>query len=201
MWISGRTAKQVHPVEDIWISPWPVDLVEFGDGGRCARPQEAGGHNDNYITRCHRRLGAAQPECLRSAAMVKGTLGQYVAVCPRLQFTSHTQETSTLSRIKCERYIFIKKCVRSFMEVRHYVWLCLCMYMSTQYVLPQVSPVHRNFWEFFKTIFQKLLRFFQRILRNFSKNFEKLFKTFWNFFQKIFQKLMRFFSKTFEIFS
>ena len=30
---------------------------------------------------------------------------------------SHTQPTPTLSRIKCERYIFIKKCVRSFIEV------------------------------------------------------------------------------------
>ena len=68
---------------------------------------------------------AAQPECERSAAMVaRRTLGQFVAVCPRLQLTSHTQPTSTLSRIKCERYIFIKKCVRSFIEVRHYVWLC-----------------------------------------------------------------------------
>ena len=40
-------------------------------------------------------------------------LGQYVAVCPRFQHISHTQPTSTLSRIKCERYIFIKKCVCS----------------------------------------------------------------------------------------
>ena len=38
---------------------------------------------------------------------------------------SHTTETSTLSRIKCERYIFIKKCVRSFIEVRK---LCLIMF-------------------------------------------------------------------------
>ena len=38
---------------------------------------------------------------------------------------SHTTETSTLSRIKCERYIFIKKCVRSFLEVRK---LCLIMF-------------------------------------------------------------------------
>ena len=39
----------------------------------------------------------------------------------------------TLSRIKCERYIFIKKCVRSFIEVGHDVWLCsaciwICMW-------------------------------------------------------------------------
>ena len=58
-----------------------------------------------------------QPRWGRSAAMVRRTLGQYVAVCPRLQLTSHTKLTSTLSRIKCERYIFIKKCVRSFIEV------------------------------------------------------------------------------------
>ena len=32
---------------------------------------------------------------------------------------SYTTETSTLSRIKCERYVFfIKKCVRSFIELR-----------------------------------------------------------------------------------
>ena len=68
---------------------------------------------------------AAQPECERSAATVRRTWGQYVAVCLRLQLTSHTQPTSTLSRIKCcERYILIKKCVRSFIEVHHYVWVC-----------------------------------------------------------------------------
>ena len=38
---------------------------------------------------------------------------------------SHTTETSTLSRIKCERYIFIMKCVRLFIEVRK---LCLIMF-------------------------------------------------------------------------
>ena len=58
-----------------------------------------------------------QPRWGRSAAMVRGTLGQYVAVCPPLKLTSHIELTSTLSRIKCERYIFIKKCVRSFIEV------------------------------------------------------------------------------------
>ena len=97
---------------------------------------------DNYIIRCHRRLGSVpvgvgvswgqdtelrasgrrialgpqwptveqpQPRWGRSAAMVRRTLGQYVAVCPRLQLTSHTQQTSTLSRIKCERLYFYKE--------------------------------------------------------------------------------------------
>ena len=48
-----------------------------------------------------------QPRWGRSAAMVRRTLGSYVAVCLRLQLTSHTQPTSTLSRIKCEGYIFL----------------------------------------------------------------------------------------------
>ena len=59
---------------------------------------------------------AAQPECERSAAMVRRTLGLYVAVCPRLQLTSHTQPTTILSRIKCERYIFIKVFVRHWIS-------------------------------------------------------------------------------------
>ena len=31
---------------------------------------------------------------------------------------THTTQTSTLSRIKCARYILTKKCVRSFIELR-----------------------------------------------------------------------------------
>ena len=72
----------------------------------------------------------AQPEEGRSTAMVaRRTLGQYVAVCPCLQLTSRTQPTSTLSKIKRERYIFIKKRVCSFIEVRHYCWLCFRIYL------------------------------------------------------------------------
>ena len=58
-----------------------------------------------------------------------------ILACPRLQLISHTQPTAALSRIKCERYIFIEMCVRSFIEVRHYCWLfplifvlCICMW-------------------------------------------------------------------------
>ena len=53
-----------------------------------------------------------------------------ITVCPRLQ-PSHTTNI-TISRIKCERYIFIKKCVRSSIEVRHCVWLCsasICIFV------------------------------------------------------------------------
>ena len=37
---------------------------------------------------------------------------------------------ATLLRIKCERYIFIKKCVRLFIEVVIIVWLCLCLHLD-----------------------------------------------------------------------
>ena len=122
---------------------------------------------DNYITRSHRRLGwvavpvgdripvewepapdrglgpsvthgwAAQPGCERSAAIVRRTLGQYVAVCLRLQLTCHTQPTSALSRIKNESYIFIMKCVRWFIEavtmldyIPHiFVYVYICVYL------------------------------------------------------------------------
>ena len=82
---------------------------------------------------------ATQPGREKSAAMVRRTLGQYVAVCPRLQLTSHTQPTSTLSRIKCESYIFIKKCVRSFIEVVimfdyvPHIFVYVYMYMYFEY--------------------------------------------------------------------
>ena len=45
------------------------------------------------------------------------TWGQYSSLSPSPTHLSHT-ETSTLSKIKCERYIFIKKCVRSFIVDR-----------------------------------------------------------------------------------
>ena len=69
----------------------------------------------------------------RSAAMVRRTWGQYSSLSPSPAHLSQTRNI-TLSRIKCERYIFIKKCVRSFIENRHYVWLCsayicICIYM------------------------------------------------------------------------
>ena len=84
---------------------------------------------DNYITRCPRRfdpvgvswrqdaelrangwLGAKGPQWptveqhgqdKKEVMLCQKNLGQYVAVCPCLQLTSHTLPTSTLSRIKC----------------------------------------------------------------------------------------------------
>ena len=72
---------------------------------------------------------ATQPRWGRSAAMVRRTWGQYIAVCPHLQLTSHTQETSTLSRIDCERLYFYKEVCLFVHWSRHYCWLCFRLYL------------------------------------------------------------------------
>ena len=114
-------------------------------------PTESRRTLDNYITRCHRRLGsfpvpvgdripaewepapdsglgpsvthgwAAQPDAERSAVMVRRTWGQYVAVCPRLQLTSHTQETSPFKNKVWEVYFFFYKETCSFVRSLKFV--------------------------------------------------------------------------------
>ena len=59
---------------------------------------------------------------------------------------SHTTE-STLSRIKCERYIFIKKCVRSFIEVRHYLWLYFRLYLYVGIQLSLASWIAETYFK------------------------------------------------------
>ena len=70
----------------------------------------------------------------RSAAKDKGTGGQYVAVCSVSNSPLTHNPFATLSqpfRIKCERYIFLKKCVRSslllIMFPHVYVYSCICI--------------------------------------------------------------------------
>ena len=151
-----KKAKQVHPVEDIGISPWPVDVVEFGADAYAHRKQVGVKQLYNQVPQMawvssssdpvaigdrmpaewepapDRGLGpsathgwAAQPRWGRSAAMVtRRALGQYVAVCLRLQLTSHTQPTSILSNKVWEVYFYKEAC--SFVH-----WnssLCLIMF-------------------------------------------------------------------------
>ena len=53
------------------------------------------------------------------------TWGQYSSLSPSPTLFSHITNI-TLSRIKCKRYIFIKNCIRSFIEVGI---LCLIMFL------------------------------------------------------------------------
>ena len=83
---------------------------------------------------------AAQPRWERSTALVaRRTLSQYVAVCLRLQFTSHIQPTSTLSNKVWEVYFYKEVC--SFVHwSRLYVSAYICMYMSIQQFSSLFSP-------------------------------------------------------------
>ena len=126
------------------ISPWPVDVVEFGADLYAHRkkvnvkqlynqvPQtawlsqfefqlqlESVGGQDASVRISLQTEGlrpsvthgwAAEPGHERSAAMVRRTWGQYVAVSPRLQLTSHTQLTSTLSNKVWEVYFYKDVC-------------------------------------------------------------------------------------------
>ena len=112
--------------------------------------------------------GLSQPECERSAAMVRRT------------HLSHTRNI-TLSRIKCERYIFIKKCVRLFIEVRRYVWLCsayICiMYMYCVVVCGYTTGrclIHLPSWVFIITMISSYTFFI--ILFFLTVNFASLMK-------------------------
>ena len=73
----------------------------------------------------------------RRAAIVKRTRGQYVAVCSVSNSPLTHNPFATLSRIKCERYIFLKKCVRSslllimFPHIYIYTFSCITAIQQT----------------------------------------------------------------------
>ena len=148
----------MHPFEDIGISPWPVDVVEFGAD---AMPTGSWWMSNNYITRCHRRfesvgvrvavpIGDKMPECEPSPDRRLGPSGPTVEQPSQNakevllwseelwvnMWQSIPVSNSPLThnqhqpfRIKCERYLFIKKRIRSFIEPLHYVWLCFRLYL------------------------------------------------------------------------
>ena len=102
---------------------------EFGDFEK----QSVGDKMPNWEPVVHRGLLALiYPWLSNPAKMRKKYCWVNIAVCPRLQLISHTQPASTLSRIKCERYIFIKKCVRSLKFViivdNGLAYICMCIH-------------------------------------------------------------------------
>ena len=73
-------------------------------------------------------------------------LGVNIAVCPCLQLISHTEPTSTLSRIKCERYIFKKKvfiCSLKFVIMFDYV-LHIFVYVCGYTTLEAIKYAEEN---------------------------------------------------------
>ena len=74
-----------------------------------------------------------QPSRMRKkCSYSQRNLGSIYCSLFRLQLTSHTQPFRNLSRIECERYIFLKKCLRSFIIV-DYVSACICLRIVVSY--------------------------------------------------------------------
>ena len=66
------------------------------------------------------RLSNPSQRCERSAVMVKRRTWVNIAVCPSLHsFLTHNR-SSTLSKIKCEKFIFCKEVYSFVIEVVHY---------------------------------------------------------------------------------
>ena len=104
--------------ETAWVSwSWSqlVGVRVAVRGGENQLPAEGFGLQDPRLS--------SPAEWERSAAIVRGTWGQYVAVCSVSNSPLTHNPFTTLSqpfRIKSVRYIFLKKCVRS--------WLLLIMF-------------------------------------------------------------------------
>ena len=124
-----KKRTQVRVMKEYWQVPAAVEL----DGYRKVRVMESlqtDGCGPQWPP-----VEQPQPRCGRSAKWIledntacygqDKKLGQYSS----LSLSPHT-ETSTLSRIKCERYIFLKTsvfvCSLNFVN---FVWLCFCLYL------------------------------------------------------------------------
>ena len=107
--------------------------------------------SNKYITRCHRRLElvgdriavwgsenqlqtgprlSSQAEWERSAAIVRGTWGQYVAVCSVSNWPlTHNQYQPFRNPFEKKVWeVYFSEELSSFV---HYCWLCFRMYMYT----------------------------------------------------------------------
>ena len=107
-----------------------------------------------------------QIRCGRSAAIVKRGSCINITACPCLYPSlTHNRNINPLENKVCETYIFIKKFVSSFIEVRHYLCLYLYLYMYTRsiqhigVVLPIILWVEQ-FSFFSLSLFSFLFLFF-----------------------------------------
>ena len=160
--------EQGHPIEDIGISSWPVDVVEFGADAYAHRKQvdvkqlykqvpqtawvswssrqaefsSSSSYSSSSSHSWGQNAGARQmawvlrtpverPSRMRKKCCnCQRNLGSIsVSLSPSPTHLSHITNINpfaTLSRIKSDRYIFLKKCVQSFIEPRYYVsFICM----------------------------------------------------------------------------
>ena len=141
-----RTWRKIPHVEF-----WKISWSQLGTRCRSESQRQTEGFGPSVTH------GWATPAKMRKKCCYghEKNLGQYVAVCPRLQLTSHTQPTSTLSRIKCERLYFYKEVCSSFIEVVlivDYVSAYIFVYVYVQlYVIIQydqgLNPCLLDHWQ------------------------------------------------------
>ena len=120
LWLVNRTACSGQK-ETTWWEPCGQIQTE------CRESQSSEGHTADQRCLWWACKGAASvgtPWLLEEDMGRRSPLSEYICLSAHL---SQTTETSTLSRIKCERYIFKKKCVHSFIEVRK---LCLIRFSA-----------------------------------------------------------------------
>ena len=119
------------------VNKWENSGSRWALNNNITRAQTAWVSWSQLGTRCQREnqladwglAALSDPQLSNLAKMRNNYFWVNIAVCSRLQLISHTKPTSTLSRIKCERYIFMKKCIRSFIEVRILSVDCLRIYV------------------------------------------------------------------------
>ena len=123
-----KKRKQVGVRKEYWQVPAAVELV----GDRKARVRTS-----LQTESCGPQwppVEQPQPRCGRSAVMVKKRSWVNIAVCPCLHssLTQHRNINPFENKV-WEIHIFIKKRVRSFIEVVNHLWLCfcICLYMYT----------------------------------------------------------------------
>ena len=143
--------KQVHPVEDIEDITLTCGRVEIG---AIATPTGCRWMSNNYITRCHswsqlvgvrvavrgcenllpaEGLGTQDPrlsspaEWEKSAAIVRGTWGQYIAVCSVSNSPLTHNPFATLSNKVWE--VYFSKEVCSFVIIVDYISAYICIHI------------------------------------------------------------------------
>ena len=131
----------MHTVEDVGISPWPVDALKKQVDVKQLYNQVPQTAWVSWSSSCSSRqwepvpdrgIGPSGPrlsspaEWGRSTAIVRGTWGQYVAVCSASN-SPLTYNQYQLFREKSVKSLFFSRTV----FVRHYCWLYFRMYMHT----------------------------------------------------------------------
>ena len=123
----------MHQVEDIGISPWPVNVVEFGADVYTHRKQVGIKQLYNQVQQTAwalRTNGWATHQNAKEVLLWSEELEVNMWQSVTVSNSPLTHKKHQPFWIKWEKYIFIKKCVRFVHWSHHYVSAYICMYMN-----------------------------------------------------------------------